>query len=162
MDLKQRCFFSRNISSQKNLDPRPQKSMNKNPHPKNKSPRFHNFRYFTLFNDFYWNIIHKILNLKKIILIRNLVQWGWGITGQKITGQSTSDWLKMTSLGTSKPNIINKENIQEILRPYFRRSKVFDITWREEGFSCKHFKCSNRKNKSSFVSQFLKKKVFQY
>ena len=32
------------------------------------------------------------------------IQWGWGITGQKITRQSTSDWLKMTSPRTSKSN----------------------------------------------------------
>ena len=31
------------------------------------------------------------------------VQWGWGITGQRITGQSCPDWLKMTSSRTSKP-----------------------------------------------------------
>ena len=31
------------------------------------------------------------------------IQWGWGIRGQKITGQSTSDWLKMTSQRSSKP-----------------------------------------------------------
>ena len=24
------------------------------------------------------------------------LQWGWGITGQRITGQSCPDWLKMT------------------------------------------------------------------
>ena len=32
------------------------------------------------------------------------VQWRWGITGQKITGQSTTDWLKITLPRTSKPN----------------------------------------------------------
>ena len=32
------------------------------------------------------------------------LQWGWGITGQRITGQSCPDWLKMTSSRTSKPN----------------------------------------------------------
>ena len=31
------------------------------------------------------------------------IQWGWGITGQRITGQSCPDWLKMTSSRTSKP-----------------------------------------------------------
>ena len=31
------------------------------------------------------------------------LQWGWGITGQRITGQSCPDWLKMTSSRTSKP-----------------------------------------------------------
>ena len=34
-----------------------------------------------------------------------VIQWGWDITGQKITGQSCPDWLKMTSSRTSKPNI---------------------------------------------------------
>ena len=33
-----------------------------------------------------------------------LIQWGWDITGQKITGQSVADWLKITSTRTSKPN----------------------------------------------------------
>ena len=28
---------------------------------------------------------------------KSLIQWGWGITGQRITGQSCPDWLKMTS-----------------------------------------------------------------
>ena len=31
------------------------------------------------------------------------IQWGWGITGQRITGQSYPDWLKMMSSRTSKP-----------------------------------------------------------
>ena len=33
----------------------------------------------------------------------NQEQWGWDITGQRITGQSCPDWLKMTSSRTSKP-----------------------------------------------------------
>ena len=32
------------------------------------------------------------------------LQWGWGITGQRITGQSCPDWLEMTSPRTSKSN----------------------------------------------------------
>ena len=30
------------------------------------------------------------------------IQWGWGITGQRITGQSCSDWLKIMSSRNSK------------------------------------------------------------
>ena len=33
-----------------------------------------------------------------------VIKWGWGIMGQKITGQSIPDWLKMTSPRPSKPN----------------------------------------------------------
>ena len=33
-----------------------------------------------------------------------MIQWGWAITGQRIMGQSCSDWLKVTSSRTSKPN----------------------------------------------------------
>ena len=32
------------------------------------------------------------------------IQWGWGIKEQRITGQSSPDWLKMTSPRTSKPD----------------------------------------------------------
>ena len=31
----------------------------------------------------------------------SLVEWGWGLTGQRSMGQSFPDWLKMTSSRTS-------------------------------------------------------------
>ena len=43
--------------------------------------------------------VFRAKHMKTIHMIY-ILQLGWGITGQKITGQSCPDWLKMTS----KPN----------------------------------------------------------
>ena len=62
-----------------------------------------------------WKIYKSIMKKLRIIILNlknenlneyyeSYIQWGWGITGQKITGQSVPDWLKMTSPRTSKPN----------------------------------------------------------
>ena len=58
-------------------------------------------KYFEVQN--VWND-NKILYSPVIWLKFYHIQWGWGITGQRITGQSCPDWLKMTSSRTSKPN----------------------------------------------------------
>ena len=52
------------------------------------------------FPDFEQDADVVLLKIKNFIYL----QWGWGITGQKIMGQSSSDWLKMTSSRTSKRN----------------------------------------------------------
>ena len=67
--------------------------------------RFSKETIITLFpslNKFFVNDI----NLRKKSNFDNYyISWELGITGQRITGQPCPDWLKMTSLRTSKPNI---------------------------------------------------------
>ena len=41
-------------------------------------------------------------NTHKVIKLELQIQWGWGITGQRITGQSCPDWLKIILNQTSQ------------------------------------------------------------
>ena len=60
---------------------------------------------------FFWPGLILTWNRKYIVLFflpKNLpkveIQWSRNFKGQKITGQSSPDWLKITSARTSKPN----------------------------------------------------------
>ena len=64
-----------------------------------------------------FSLFVKNLNLEYQVFMKNLskisqdgvsvnqVQWGWGITGQRTTGQSCPDWLKMTSSRILRLNV---------------------------------------------------------